>query len=246
MLRAGTFAVVLVGLGCSAKPPAPATPARSIVVEEETPIEPTSTPSAEVEADALYFAVDGDSIRLTKSAVDVTPEVAAALAPTEIAEARESAEIKSPHGTSHHVHLSTAGDMDVAALAPSRARNTAIGGIMFDSTHIDLTFAGEDAVVSVATALWEPCGGEIEGIDLPSSLRSAERLLTRDFETRAFSFDDAAAVEIALRWAGEQGHPVLTQPPEAKLEPTAPTWEITVLDLRPRGVLVHCARRHAS
>jgi hypothetical protein len=194
----------------------------------------------------LFFTVEEASIRLAPMATQMVPELIEALATTHIEKADEQADLVSAHGPVFHVQLAAAGEIDVAPLAmPSRSPESMLDGIMYDTSHVSLSFTGHDLPKQVARSLWRGC---IEGapLDPTTGLQSARRELSRGVETRDFVVLDGSTGEV-LRWAAESGHPLHTAPPaDDAMAPVERTWQATVFDLRPDTVVIRCERRYAE
>lgn len=239
--------LLVVGLTSCAPAPPPAPPAA--VPFAGAPAAPPSgldgqTPAPAAAPDApLYFVVDAGTLRLSPTGEKLTPEVVAALAPTQIVQAVESVEVAEP---SYSIHITTAGALDVAALSSDRPRSPAIGGIMYDPLHIDITFADPAAAAPAATALWNACDADLPEIDVLAGLHSARRSLESGTETLTLRIDEPSAAASTVEWARAQGHRVATTPPEALPAPPSSRWSIIVFDGGPRGVVIHCARRAAA
>jgi len=235
-LGVACLAIVLSAVVCERRTTAPAAtavaPTRFL---EAAPADPPRHP--------LHFDTSSGAIRLSTHAEQLVPDLVRALVGTAIESAEESAEVEGPHGPAYHVQIATVTAMDVAPLESLASRNAAIDGVMYEPTHVSISFAVATPVAPIAAAMLRHC---TDGLPAELAMVSAKRSLTADGERLVFlaNADDAAAS--LLRWASDRGVPIATAPPDRPRTTASVDWVWTVFDLRPRAVALECTRRRGG
>ena len=134
------------------------------------------------------------------------------------------------------VHLETGADLDVAAL---HRPGDEPAGIMFDTRAVDLTLEGDEIVAEHITALAARCGLPDGLIDPAAAPLQSQHRLDRGVEEIALKLGPDTGL---LAWAEEHGVEVMVGRIPAE-PPPGTDWRITVVDARPDGTGLFCARR---
>ena len=232
LIIAGLLAVAACSSSSSSAPPAApaesaAPPAPAAAAAPARPADPDS---------GLFFTARAGVTVLTATMSDRAARVVEAIGEVPIVRAEAHARRgRAPAIVS--VHLETGADLDVAAL---HRPGDEPANIMFDTRAVDLSLEGDALVAEHITALAARCGLPDGMIDPGGSPLQSQHRLDGGVEQIALKLGpDAAGL---LAWAEEHGVEVMV----GRI-PTAPPpgtdWRITVVDARPDGTGVFCARR---
>lgn len=143
-------------------------------------------------------------------------------------------------GRGYHLQIATADVMDLTPFESLGARNAAVDGVMYDPTHVSISFRPATPVGPIAAAMLRHC---TDGLPANLALTSARRSLDGAAERLVFVLHDARAAKSLLHWAGEYSIPIATVPPERPLASAGADWARMVFHESPATVVLACARR---